>query len=121
MSRGWHILRDGAVVTLARQMPARLEIEAQTDLPGGPVDPVKLAHQIRQDLWRALQRLRGYSPVVRIELFDDRIHVRAGGRALTPVPSDVALRIARVLDDPKNRARWMRFARRRQIRKEGQD
>jgi len=108
MSPRWHILRDGDSLTLARQLPPRLELAVQTTLP--PVDPLRLAHQIRQDLWRALQSLRGFSPVVRLDPIPGGWAVTAGGRASHPVADVVFARAAAVLEDPVNRARWVRQA-----------
>ena len=111
MTARWHIERGPGVLTLARHMPARFDLAAETELPQG--HPVSLAHQIRQDLWRALQRLRGFSPVVRLSEITTGWHVRAGGRVLGPIPPAAPDQVAAVLNDPKNRARWMSFANRR--------
>lgn len=112
MSRArWHILNEGGTVTLARELPARFDICAETWLP--LADPLRLAHQIRQDMWRALRRIRGFSPVVRLEARDGGLAVRAGGRARAPVPPETGVRIAEVLEAPANRQRWLRHAGRR--------
>ena len=103
-----HILRDGDSVTLCRQLPPRLELAVQCVLPR--VDPVRLAHQIRQDLWRALRNVRGFSPVIRLDPVPDGWAVTAGGRAPGPVANAVYSRAASVLEDPANRARWVRHA-----------
>jgi len=108
MTACWHILREGESLTLARQLPPKLELAVQTMLPR--VDPVRLAHQIRQDLWRALQNLRGFSPVVRLDPVTDGWAVTAGGRAPRPVADAVVARAQGVLDDKSNRARWVRHA-----------
>ncbi|GAA6200604.1 hypothetical protein [Aquicoccus sp. SU-CL01552] len=112
MSRArWHILREQAALTLTRAVPARFDIGAETVLP--MADPLRLAHQIRQDMWRALQKLRGFSPVVRLEARDGGLLVRAGGRVAAPVPPAAVARIAEVLESPANRQRWLRHAGRR--------
>lgn len=108
MSKGWHTLRDGDSLTLARQLPPRLELAVQTTLPR--VNPERLAHQIRQDLWRALQNVRGFSPVVRLDPTAQGWAVTAGGRAPQPIADAVYERARAVLDDPANRARWVRHA-----------
>lgn len=111
MSRArWHILREeGGALTLARHVPARFDISATTRLDR--VRMVPLAHQIRQDMWRALQRLRGFSPVVRIEPYEGGLHVTAGGRIDGIVPRGLAQdRIKQVLEHPGNRTRWTRWA-----------
>ncbi|MEL7093096.1 MAG: hypothetical protein AAFN94_15290 [Pseudomonadota bacterium] len=113
MKARWHILRDGARVTLARQVPVRFDFAVTATL--GPGDPNKLAHQIRQDLWRALQRVRGFSPVVALEPVAEGWTVTAGGRvAGRASPRDIA-RAQAVLDNRANRARWARFAATREV------
>ncbi|MEX0286720.1 MAG: hypothetical protein AB3N23_19105 [Paracoccaceae bacterium] len=104
----WHILRDGPCLTVARHLPARLDVVAETVLPRA--NPLRLAHQIRQDMWRALQRLRGFSPVVSICTLEEEMHIRAGGRVIGTAPPATVSRIAAVLENRSNRARWVRFA-----------
>ncbi len=111
MPTRWHILRDGSGLTLCRHVPPRFDVSARTWLPWA--DPVRLAHQIRQDVWRALQRLRGFSPVVQMIASDDGWTVLAGGRAFAPVPVTVNAQIAAQLANPRNRERWLRNAQRR--------
>lgn len=106
-ARGWHILRDGEVLTLCRAHPVRFDVEASSVFP--KLHRLRLAHQIRQDMWRALQRLRGFSPVVQVSPAAEGLIVRAGGQ--TPHPSAaINERIADLLAAPKTRARWIRFA-----------
>ncbi|MEM6372252.1 MAG: hypothetical protein AAF727_05675 [Pseudomonadota bacterium] len=109
MKARWHILRDGDALTLCRHLPPRFDIAAHTHLSAG--GPVRLAHQIRQDIWRALSRVRGFSPVVHLEPDGHGWAVTAGGRTLGPASGQIVERIARVLDDPQIRARWMNHAR----------
>lgn len=79
MSRkGWHVLRDGPRLTLARKLPARFDVEAATNLPAA--GRLRLAWQVRQDIWRALQRQRGFSPVIEVTSGPGGLFVRAGGR-----------------------------------------
>jgi hypothetical protein len=115
MRRGWHILRDedgeGGGLTLCRRLPARFDVTASTQLAAG--DPLRLAHQIRQDVWRALQGVRGFSPAVRLRPSDAGWSVTAGGRLDGPVPQALNARVAEVLAHRGNRARWQRHARRR--------
>ncbi|MEM8577330.1 MAG: hypothetical protein AAGF60_05725 [Pseudomonadota bacterium] len=108
MTQGWHILRDGDTLTLAWHLPARFDVSAQGHLPGGRAE--RLAHQIRQDLWRALQNVRGFSPVVRLEREGDGWRVTAGGRVMGKVPPALCLRIGALLDDGPTRQRWLRKA-----------
>lgn len=108
----WHITRTEDALTLSRRLPARFDVVAETTLPGG--GSLRLAHQIRQDMWRALQNLRGFSPVVEITSggAGQGLRVRAGGQLLRRPPASAAQAIADVLENPKNRNRWLRHARR---------
>ncbi|MCR9126709.1 MAG: hypothetical protein NXH82_11335 [Rhodobacteraceae bacterium] len=108
MRGSWHILRAEGAVTLARRLPARFDIGAHTWLGGG--DALRLAHQIRQDLWRALRRRRGFSPVVHLAPDAGGWAVTAGGRAAGPVAAADVARVAAVLNDPAHRRRWLRHA-----------
>lgn len=109
MGKGWHITKDAGQVTVSRQLPARFDVSASTQLPGG--DAARLAMQIRQDLWRDLQRLRGFSPVVQITNHaDGHLNVQAGGRLMGRVSANLEVEILTVLEDPKNRARWLKCA-----------
>ena len=112
MPTSYHIHRVPNALTLARHAPARFDVAAEVTIAGA-ADLLHLAHQVRQDVWRAVRRLRGFSPVVQITTTDDMIHIRAGGRALPPVSPTANSRIQAVLDDPANRSRWLKYARRR--------
>lgn len=108
---GWHVLREDGAVTIARHRPPRFDVAAETVFAA--VRPARLAHQVRQDLWRALSRLRGFSPVVRVESSHAGLRVIAGGRVDGALAKDqVASRITALLEDPANRARWAAWARR---------
>ena len=105
----WHILRQDGALTLARQLPARFDLQAETRLPGG--SKTAIAHRVRQDLWRALQHLRGFSPVVRVEDTGEGLRVTAGGRvdgAFGRAAAEQA--VAALLASPAHRARWVRHA-----------
>ena len=105
----WHILRDENVLTLARRLPVRFDLSAQTVLPDGA--RLKVAHQVRQDMWRALQGLKGFSPVVQVARTAAGLEVTAGGQVSGPVPrAHAEAQIADLLENPKNRARWSRWA-----------
>ena len=104
----WHILQDSDGLTLCRHVPPRFDFAVRTVLPGGR--SARLAHQIRQDLWRALRAVRGFSPVVRLDRSDHGWDVMAGGRSAGPVPATVMVQAEAVLNDPRNRARWVRSA-----------
>ncbi|MEE4117794.1 MAG: DUF6497 family protein [Paracoccaceae bacterium] len=107
---GWHILREGDAVTVTRRLPLRWDVAAETALPGA--GRLRVAQQVRQDLWRRLRRLRGFAPAVRVARADGGLAVRAGGRVDGPLDRQgVEARIAELLADPAARARWLRCAR----------
>ncbi|SDJ16189.1 hypothetical protein [Salipiger marinus] len=109
-SRGWHITRAEGTLTLSRRLPARFDLGVGTILPQ-VARPERLAHQVRQDLWRALRDLRGFAPCVRITPQDGQLHLLAGGEVAGAVPrAQAEARIAAVLEDGARRARWLRWA-----------
>ncbi|ALG91138.1 MULTISPECIES: hypothetical protein [Actibacterium] len=112
MQDRWHIIREDGALTLARHLPPRFDVMAQTAMPLARKG--RLAQQIRQDLWRALRRLRGFTPVVRVEEDGAHLLVRAGGeiRARTFPRAQTQATIEAVLNCPANRARWLANARR---------
>lgn len=107
----WHILREDGALTVARALPVRFDVCAEASFP--PVRKGRLAQQIRQDMWRMLQRTRGFAPAVRVEEDEARLLVRAGGaiHARTFPKSSIEARIAALLTSPAHRARWLRHAR----------
>lgn len=117
-NRTWHILHEdgdaGRVVTLCRERPARFDVMAEADLPAG--NPVRFAHQIRQDMWRLLQSMRGFSPVVRLTQKQTGWRVAAGGRVLGKIPPATSARILDLLENQPKRARWVHHANRDQGR-----
>lgn len=108
MADRWHILREGGVLTLSRHLPPRFDVMAETVLPRA--NARRLAHQVRQDMWRALRNLRGFSPVVRVSDGPDHMTITAGGRVTGNAPAGTGALIAAVLEAPANRARWVRHA-----------
>lgn len=108
----WHEIEeeDGAL-TLARRLPVRFDLAVETVL-GGTTGRRRLAHLVRQDLWRALRFVRGYAPVVRVRRVSAAMHVQAGGAVTGRFDrSGCEALIAKVLEDAANRARWMGRAR----------
>lgn len=95
---------------MARQVPPRFDVAVSVVLP--PAEPLRLAQQIRQDMWRAVQAVRGFSPVVKVEAQGDSLLVTAGGRVAGRVPGNLASEIKAVLEDEAKRSRWLRHARR---------
>jgi hypothetical protein len=105
----WQIDEAEGVLTLARRLPVRFDLRVETSLPA--MDARRLAHQVRQDMWRALRSLRGFQPAVRIERGGNALRVIAGGAVDGPLPRAWAeAAILGVLEDPRNRARWQGFA-----------
>ena len=103
----WHVIEDGEALTLARRLPARFDLAAETVLPDR-VGRRRLAHRVRQDLWRALRDLRGLAPVVRVTRVPSGLHLRAGGAVVGRFPRVWAeARLAALLADPRHRAHWM--------------
>ncbi|MEQ8898081.1 MAG: hypothetical protein RID23_13415 [Roseovarius sp.] len=106
---GWHIVEEAGVLTVARRWPARFDVAVETVLP--MVSRRRLAQQVRQDVWRALRRLKGFSPVVRVAPEAGMLAVTAGGQVDGPVArAQAEARIAGVLADAANRERWIRWA-----------
>ncbi|CUH81067.1 hypothetical protein TRM7557_03221 [Tritonibacter multivorans] len=109
----WHIQRTPGQVILSRQLPARFDVQAATTLrlqAGQGLSLSRLAHQVRQDMWRAVQRVRGFSPVVQVTLSEAGAEIIAGGRAPSPIAPGLAGRIQSVLEDPQKQMRWMRHS-----------
>ncbi len=107
---GWHVLRDAGSVTVTRRLPLRWDVAAQATLPRA--GRLRVAHQVRQDLWRRLRDLRGFAPAVRVTHAGTGLAVQAGGRVEGPFDRAVVeARIADLLADPAARARWLRCAR----------
>ncbi|SLN49425.1 hypothetical protein AQS8620_02108 [Aquimixticola soesokkakensis] len=112
---GWHMRCDDAgVLTLSRSLPARFDFAAQAEFP--LLRRGRLAHLIRQDMWRALQHLRGFSPVVELRkgsgAQEGMLIVRAGGAVAGQFPRALAQdTVQTLLGDAKKRARWLAHAR----------
>jgi hypothetical protein len=105
---GWHITQDDTSYTLSRQWPPRFDVQAQARFP--VMRKSRLARHIRQDLWRALKGLRGFAPVIQIHSSESQLHVTAGGQVQGAVPHGLSEQIQSVLDCPKRRARWEKWA-----------
>ncbi|SNR55601.1 hypothetical protein [Puniceibacterium sediminis] len=107
---GWYVAKSQDSYVLSRHWPAQFDVRASTRLPR--LRASRLARQIRQDIWRELQGLRGFSPVVQIVEEDAGMTVYAGGQLMAgPVPNGTQQRIQALLDDPARRARWSLWAR----------
>lgn len=107
--KNWHITEQGNSLVLSRRLPARMDFAVQTELPAG--NRARIAHQVRQDMWRALQNLRGFAPVVSVEHAPDGLSVRAGGEISGKFNREqVQHVVAGVLENASNRARWVGYA-----------
>jgi hypothetical protein len=107
--RGWHISREAGALVLARDLPVRFDVRASAAFP--PARKGRLANQIRQDMWRALRDLRGFSPVVVVEETAEGLAVTAGGRAASPFPkARIEACIAALLASAAHRRRWLAHA-----------
>ena len=108
MTKGvWHISRDDGSWTLSRLRSQRLDFSAQTWLPR--VHPVRLMHQVRQDVWRRLQNVRGFAPMVQLTPNEDGWSVIAGGQVSVTSPT-LSTSVEDVLTNECNRVRWIRHA-----------
>jgi hypothetical protein len=108
----WHIVKDDQSVTVTRRVPARFDVVSETELPLS--DKLRVAQQVRQDLWRIMQRQRGFSPVVEVRECGDVLSIRAGGQCDGQIARQtLEYRISELLNDANKRARWVRFALRR--------
>lgn len=109
MRDAWHRITEGGCFTMARRLPVRFDVAASARFP--VMRKERLALQVRQDMWRVLQKLRGFSPVVRVCEVDGALEVTAGGAVEGAFPkAQVEARLAEMLADPERRARWTRWA-----------
>lgn len=111
MASGWKIERDATGLTLCRAGARRMDLAVVTELPA--LRPAALAHEVRKDLWRALQGLRGFSPVIRVDQVPQGLRVTAGGQvdARTWPRQKCLTEIETLLSNPSKRARWIAHAR----------
>jgi hypothetical protein len=109
----WHMLREEGRLTLSRRLPARFDFAAKTVILGGAnLRKGRVASNVRQDMWRALQSLRGFAPVIQVQVVGDDLEITAGGAVAGRFPKlQSEARVADVLECPERRARWQRTAR----------
>ena len=110
MPNTWIIEKSDTHVLVTRRKPVRWDVSAVSEFPA--CHPLRLAHQIRQDMWRMLQSMRGYSPVVRLTERGQGWHVLAGGRVQGNVPPGTVERISDLLENQTKRGRWVAQAKR---------
>ena len=122
----WHITREEGALTLTRRLPARFDLAVtqaiacgqRGDMPVGQtgLSKTRLAHQIRQDIWRALQHQRGFSPVVHVHDTQAGVEITAGGAFAGAFAKQLCTaRIGQILSCPVHQARWLRHAARRRM------
>ena len=105
----WHIICEDNSLTVTRALPVRLDVSAETVVPDG--SRRRLAQQVRQDLWRRLQGVRGFQPVVRVTREQGVCRIVAGGRIEGRFPkARLEAEVADLLASPQHRARWSAHA-----------
>lgn len=107
MPKSWIIDQSETHLLVTRRKPVRWDVEARTEFP--PAHALRLAHQIRQDMWRELQKIKGFCPAVEIE-YGDQLKVRAGGRVARHVHPKANEWVEDLLNNPLNRRRWLAYA-----------
>ena len=114
MTRPWRCTETEAGLLHVRAgIPDRWDIAVRRVWAvGGPVSRRRYARQVRQDIWRAARAVRGFVPRVLVARTSRTIEITGGGTCLGARPPVLAQRIATLLDNPANRARWDAFARR---------
>ncbi|PJE29099.1 hypothetical protein SAMN06297129_1023 [Pseudooceanicola antarcticus] len=112
--KGWHILKDEGRVTVTRRLPVRFDLSVEAELPcARTVSLTRVAQQVRQDMWRRLQDLRGFAPAVEVSRSEGGLVIRAGGALADPVTGRVRDSLADLLESPTHQARWIAHAGRR--------
>lgn len=113
--KGWHRVREDGAVTIARRLPVRFDLTVETLLPcARPVSLTAVAQQVRQDMWRRLQGIRGFAPAVRVEEEPGALRVTAGGEIAGQRPTAAARgTLEELLESPVHRQRWLAHAGRR--------
>ncbi|WP_425092024.1 hypothetical protein [Tropicimonas sp. S265A] len=108
--KGWHVRRDEHGVTVSRTPAPRWDVSVVARLPQVR-SRTRLAQQVRQDMWRRLQSLRGFAPAVRVTCDAQGCEVRAGGAITAPFPrAATEAALAELLECPAHRARWVAHA-----------
>ena len=105
----WLHKQLGDTFVVCKRLPVQFDLLAETNLP--PCRSQKLALQIRQDMWRLLQNVRGLLPAVEVTGRETVIYVRAGGQLTCSVHVRSAqAKLQDMLDDPTYRQRWINYA-----------
>lgn len=106
----WHVIEEDGTLILTRRLPVRFDLAVEGWLPEAPRR--RVAHRLRQDMWRDLRGVRGFAPVVQVWRVAGGLRVRAGGAVAGRVARAAAeARIAALLHDPVRVMRWTGAAR----------
>lgn len=101
----WHEIDEEGALTLTRRLPVRFDLAIEGGLP--EASRRRVAHRLRQDMWRELQGLRGFAPAVQVWRVPGGLRVRAGGSVASRFGRAAAeARIVALLQDPARVARW---------------
>ena len=96
-----------SVTRLAVAGASRFDVAIDARFP--VVSPSRLARQIRQDMWRALQDQRAFKPLIEVTEAAEGLTVRAGGQIDARHPkAHLEAKLHDLFD--ANRARWIRHA-----------
>ena len=115
MKNGASNLKVKEPLTVSRRTPPRWDIRVEAALSASNLSRRRLALQIRQDMWRALQSTRGFLPAVEVSEGGGLYHIAAGGDLDgTRAPKGhMEAKIADLLADPAHVNRWKTHAKRR--------
>ena len=106
---GWIEQAEAGAWVHARRWPCRMDLAVTA--PVSARAGRRLARAIRQDMWRLLRDLRGFSPLVRVSALPDGAMVTAGGQLDAPWPRAATMaRLSDLLADPARQARWRNWA-----------
>ncbi|KMW56109.1 hypothetical protein AIOL_001061 [Candidatus Rhodobacter oscarellae] len=110
MPNTWIVEQSETRVLVTRRKPVRWDVSARAEFP--PCKALRLAHQIRQDMWRELQKIKGFCPAVEVEL-GEVFQVRAGGRVARHVHPLASEWVEDLLNSNTHRRRWLAYAKAR--------
>ena len=115
MRERWiEIEEEGGALVHARRWPCRFDLAVTVRFAveeGQGLSRRRLARAVRQDMWRALQKLRGFAPAVRVTPVAGGVEVVAGGQVEPRWPRALTeAQLSEVLTDPARQARWLTWA-----------